>query len=437
MVRMEIACFLILVFVAFIYFSAGRKNTALHKTFSALLIAMLFHLVFDAITIYTVNHLETVPTLLNDILHRFFIGTMVLVVYFFYRHISFVVEDETGTQVRFMRFANIFLVIAELGALVLPIHYAVTPLGNYSDGIHAAVIYVSMSVYLLLCVGMLVFHWRRINRKKKFVIAAALIIELCVSFVQAIVPTSLISGMGLTLMTMAFYLTLENPDILMGELVEQKLSMLYLKSQVNPHFLYNTLDTIRIQAELNQDKEVANQLMHLVNFFRLSVKVDRQMVALDDEMELLYAYMELMCYRYPKLKVSYEIDPELGEVLVPNFILQPLVENSLLHGLKNKGYQGELKVIARKYEGQLPAIEVQVIDTGSGFDKETREKIEELLLHYNEKEQKLEGDSIGVLNVQKRIKLLCGKKYGLWYTDNEDCGVTAHMLLRMTKGSGR
>ena len=437
MIRMEITCFLILGFVAFIYFSAGRRNTALHKTFSALLIVMLIHLVFDAITIYTVNHLESVPELLNDILHRFFIGTMVLVVYFFYRHISFVMEDETGRKMRFIWFANVFLAVAELGALMLPVHYAVTPQGNYSDGIHAAVIYVSMSFYLILCVGMLVFNWNLINRKKKLVIAAALIIELCVSFVQAVVPTSLISGMGLTLMTMAFYLTLENPDILMGELIEQKLSMLYLKSQVNPHFLYNTLDTIRIQAELNQDKEVSHQLMHLVNFFRLSVKIDRQMVALDDEMELLYAYMELMCYRYPKLKVSYEIDPELGEMLVPNFILQPLVENSLLHGLKNKSYQGELKITAPKYEGQLPAIEIQVIDTGSGFDKETKEKIEELLLHYNEKEQKLEGNSIGILNVQKRIKLLCGKEYGLWYTENDDSGVTAHILLRMIKGRGR
>ena len=60
---------------------------------------------------------------------------------------------------------------------------------------------------------------------------------------------------GITLMTLAFYLTLENPDIIRAELTEQKMSMLYLKSQVNPHFLYNTLDTIRIQAELNQDKK--------------------------------------------------------------------------------------------------------------------------------------------------------------------------------------
>ena len=77
--------------------------------------------------------------------------------------------------------------------------------------------------------------------------------------------------MDLTLMTLAFYLTLENPDILRGELTEQKLSMLYLKSQVNPHFLYNTLDAIRIHAQLDGDKPVADLLMRLVDFFRLSV----------------------------------------------------------------------------------------------------------------------------------------------------------------------
>ena len=74
------------------------------------------------------------------------------------------------------------------------------------------------------------------------------------------------------------------------------MSMLYLKSQVNPHFLYNTLDTIRIQAELNQDKKVAELLMHLVDFFRISVKVDCQMVTLDDELAFLCNVLEQTHY---------------------------------------------------------------------------------------------------------------------------------------------
>ena len=426
MLRMEIALFLVLAFIAFVYFSAGKKHTLLHQTFSALLIVTLIHLAFDGATIYTVNHLETVPVFLNDVLHRIFIGTMVLAVYLFYKYIAILVE-ESGKPKSLDVAANVFLVIAELGAMLLPVHYAVTEEGNYSDGIHAGVCYVSMAFYLFLCVWMLLGNWKRIDKKKKLAIGIALVIEVCVSLLQAFNPTWLISGMGLTLMTLSFYLTLENPDILRAELTEQKLSMLYLKSQVNPHFLYNTLDTIRIQAQLNGDKKVADLLMRLVDFFRLSVKVDRSMVALDDELELLEAYMELMCYRYPELHCEYDIDPDLGGVQVPNFILQPIVENSLLHGLKNKGYRGEVRISAQKLTaGQM---EITVFDTGSGFAEGKKEAIDQMLLTYAKHPAKLEGNSIGILNVKKRIKLLCGGEYGHTYTENQAGGVTDHLLL--------
>lgn len=429
MIRMEIALFLVLAFVAYIYFSAGHKYTLLHKTFSALLIVMLIHLVFDAATVYTVNHLDTVPRLLNEMLHRFFIGTMVLIVYLFYQYIAILVEEETGKPRRLDTAAKVFFVIAELGAMLLPVHYAVTPDGNYSDGIHVSVCYISTSFYLFLCIGLLLRNWKQIDSKKKLAIGTALMIELGVSLLQAFHPTWLISGMGMTLMTLAFYLTLENPDILRAELTEQKLSMLYLKSQVNPHFLYNTLDTIRIQAQLNGDKKVADLLMRLVDFFRLSVKVDRTMVALDDELELVEAYMELMCYRYPELQCEYDIDPDLGGVQVPNFILQPIVENSLLHGLKNKGYRGKVSISAgKKADGMM---ELLVCDTGSGFEKGKKAVIDQMLQDYAKQPAKLEGNSIGILNVQKRIKLLCGREYGLWYTENPAGGVTAHLLLPM------
>ena len=432
MLRMEIALILILVFVAYVYFSAGRKYTPLHRTFSILLVALIIHLVFDAATVYTVNHLDTVPRLLNDILHRIFIGSMSLIVYLFYHYMAILVDEGTG-KFRWLNLAaKIYLVVAAVATVVLPIHYAVTPQGNYSDGIHAEVCYVSTAFYLLLCAWMLLVNWKEIEQKKKFAIGVALLIMIFVSLLQAFHPTWLISGMGMTLMTLAFYLTLENPDILRAELTEQKMSMLYLKSQVNPHFLYNTLDAIRIQAQLNGDRKVADLLMRLVDFFRLSVKVDRQRVELDDELELLEAYMELMCYRYPKLECEYEIDPDLGGVKVPNFILQPIVENSLLHGLKNKGYQGKVRIVAQKLPENEKRMEIQVMDTGSGFAEGKKEKIDRMLLQYDRQAPKLEGNSIGILNVQKRIKYLCGQDCGLWYTENTDGGVTAHMRLPIT-----
>ena len=431
MLRMEIALFLVLGFVACMYFSAGRKNTPLHKTFSVLLAVVIIHLVLDGVTVYTVHHLETVPELLNDAVHRLFLGSMVLVIYLFYRYIAILVEEETGKPRRLDWVARAFLAVAELGNFLLPISYTVTPDGNYSSGLYMLVPYVGVAFYLLLCAVLLSVNWKQIDRKKKLAIGSALIIEVTVCALQWLNHTWLISGMGIALMTVSFYLTLENPDILRAELTEQKMSMLYLKSQVNPHFLYNTLDTIRIQAQLDGDKKVADLLMRLVDFFRLSVKVDRQMVALDDELELLEAYMELMCYRYPDLTCEYDIDPDLGGIQVPNFILQPIVENSLLHGLKNKGYRGTVRISAQKTaDGKM---EIYVCDTGSGFSEGKKASIDRMLLTYDKRPAKLEGNSIGILNVQKRIKLLCGREYGLTYTENPSGGVTAHMLLPMNE----
>ena len=433
MLRMEIALFLVTAFVAYIYFSAEKEKTALHHTFSVLLVTVLVHLVLDGITVYTVNHLESVPRLLNDIFHRLFIGTMILIFFLFYQYIAILVEEETGKPRRLDAVARFYFVIAELGDLLLPVHYAVTPQGNYSDGIHVVFCYISVAFYFLLGTGLLLANRKRIHPKKKMAIGVASLIELFVTTLQGLQHTWLISGMGITLITMAFYLILENPDILRAELVEQKMSMLYLKSQVNPHFLYNTLDTIRIQAQLNGDKKVADLLMRLVDFFRLSVKVDRPMVSLDDEMELLEAYMELMCYRYPELTCEYDIDPDLGGAQVPNFILQPIVENSLLHGLKNRGYRGAVTISAHRTEqGNM---EIRVRDTGSGFAVGKKAAVDALLQGYARQAPKLTGNSIGILNVQKRIKLLCGREFGLSYTENEDGGVTAHILLPIQEES--
>lgn len=425
MIRMEIALLLVVAFIAYVYFGAERKHSPLHRTFAALLIVLLVNLTFDALTVYTVNHLDTVHELLNEILHRIFIASLVLCVYLFYQYIAILVEEETGKTRRLDLAARVFLAVAEIGVLVLNIEYIQTPDGNYSAGSYCATSYASVVFYLFLCAGLLLSNWRQIHLKKRFTIAIAMAIEFIVCVLQGLHPTWLISGMGLTLMTLAYYLALENPEILRTELAEQKMSMLYLKSQVNPHFLYNTLDAIRIQAQMDGDKKVADLIMQLVEFFRSSVKVNQPVVTLDEEMEMITAYLKLMCYRYPKLHVSYDIDEELLEFSVPNFILQPIVENSLLHGLKNKGYQGDIEISAHKTDR---GIEVCVKDSGSGFEQGKKEKMEEILLHYD-RESKLEGNSIGVINVQKRIKLLCGKAYGLTYTENENDGLTAHLLL--------
>ena len=185
MLRMEIALLLVTAFVACIYFSAEKEHTELHRTFSALLVAVLVNLVFDGVTVYTVNHLDTVPELLNGIVHRLFLGSMVLVIFLFYQYIAVLVEEETGKPRQLDWPARIFLIVALLGNFLLPITYTVTPEGNYSSGPYMLVPYGAVAFYLLLCAGLLLANRKSIDGKKKFAIGAALAIGLLTLTVYA------------------------------------------------------------------------------------------------------------------------------------------------------------------------------------------------------------------------------------------------------------
>lgn len=425
MFRLEFCLLIIIGFISYLYISSGDNNSSLHKVFSYILAVMFVHLIFDTITIYTVNHLDTVPVILNDIFHRFFIGTMVLETYLFYRYIEKLIEEDSGIKVKTGNKALVSLIIFEIAVLVLPVHYAITPLGNYSDGIHASVCYISVGVYLFICCYNLFRHYSSIRNNKKFAIALSLFIEVSISLLQAFNPTWLISSMGMTLIILAFYLVLENPDIYKAELVESRMSLLYLKSQINPHFLYNTLDSIRIEAELNDDPKTAKLLMKLVTFFRLSVKENSAMVDVENEVELIENYMDLMCYRYPSLKFNIDCDPELLSIKVPNFIIQPLLENSLKYGLKNKAYCGSVNVVVARSDDKTFNIIIE--DDGTGMDEKTMNRVDNMLSDY--KKLDMNNKSIGILNVQKRVKMLCGPRYGLSFFNNEKGGLTATLNL--------
>lgn len=165
MLRMEIALFLVTGFIAYMYFTAEKEPSPLHRTFSVLLVAVLAHLALDGGTIYTVNHLETVPPLFNSILHRLFLGSMVLVLYLFYQYIALSVREETARSRGLDTAAKIFLLLAELGNFLLPIDYTVTPEGNYSSGPYMLVPYAAVAFYLLLCAGLLAVRWKYVERK--------------------------------------------------------------------------------------------------------------------------------------------------------------------------------------------------------------------------------------------------------------------------------
>ena len=219
------------------------------------------------------------------------------------------------------------------------------------------------------------------------------------------------------------------------EISEQKMAMLYLKQQINPHFLYNTLDMIRLKAAINQDMEVSEMLMKLVKFYRLSTKVHSSMVSVQKEVEMLEAYMGLMCYRYPELRYQADISGDVLDVEIPNFILQPLIENSLLHGLKDRRYRGT--IILKACEDRTDhMLEIRIIDDGVGM---AQEKLDELNDYCRaEKESlyrvQLEGQGgtshLGIINVISRLKLYYQENCRIRYSGNEMGGTSVTIWIK-------
>ena len=206
---------------------------------------------------------------------------------------------------------------------------------------------------------------------------------------------------------------------------EQKMTMLYLKSQINPHFLYNTLDTIRISAQMNDDPQVADMLMRLVSFFRLSMRFNESIVTLDHELDLIENYLALMHFRYTEIESSIDCEPGLEDIELPNFILQPVVENSILHGLRDKGYKGKIEINARTVSDDH--VELTVSDNGIGMTADEKRQITALL--NNDIKEKDHHSSIGLQNVQNRLRFFYDETCGLEYLDNPQGGVTAKITI--------
>ena len=215
------------------------------------------------------------------------------------------------------------------------------------------------------------------------------------------------------------------------------MAMLYLKQQINPHFLYNTLDMIRLKAAINGDAEVSEMLMKLVKFYRLSTRVHSSMVTVKEEVEMLDAYMSLMCYRYSELKYQADISQEILGIQIPNFTLQPLLENSLMHGLKDRRYCGTiiLKIVEEGTRERV--LSIWIIDDGVGI---SQEKLDELNGYSNENAESIyrtqfevqeEATHLGVVNVISRLKLYYQDNCSIRYSKNETGGTSVNIQIKL------
>lgn len=207
---------------------------------------------------------------------------------------------------------------------------------------------------------------------------------------------------------------------------KRKSELKALQAQINPHFLYNTLDSIIWMSEAGENDEVVEMTSALARLLRQSISNDQEEVELEKEIEYVKNYLTIQKMRYKdKLEFFIYVDPRVAHVPIIKLVLQPLVENAIYHGIKYKETKGNLKIYARPVDGR---VEIVVADDGIGMDEDVMEHI----FDEHRKEQKRNG--VGVPNVQKRLKLQYGSEYGIRYESVKGAGTKAVITIPVDGG---
>lgn len=221
-------------------------------------------------------------------------------------------------------------------------------------------------------------------------------------------------------------------DALMEKQIEDQKSLHraeleLLQAQINPHFLYNTLDSIAILAESDRGEDVVDMVTNLSTFFRNSLSKGEDIISLDAECKQVTSYLEIQQIRYSDiLRYEIHVPEELLDCKVPKLILQPLVENALYHGIKNRRGMGTIIVTG---ESDGDDLLLKVADNGAGM---TEEQVR--ILQAGIYEDRHTG--LGLVNVHKRIRLYCGEPYGLFFESTSGKGSTVSIRLPQSRTLG-
>jgi two-component system sensor histidine kinase YesM len=206
----------------------------------------------------------------------------------------------------------------------------------------------------------------------------------------------------------------------------KKAELRALQAQINPHFLYNTLDTIIWMAESKKTDQVVKIVSALSNFFRISLSKGMDWITIGEEVERIRSYLTIQKMRYRDiLDYKIEVDENVAENTILKLILQPLVENALYHGIKNKRRKGTISVRARRNGEEEILLEVE--DDGIGF---TPEKLAQLRAELDDDSGDIKLESgFGIGNVNKRIRLYYGKPYGLSVQSEYTTGTCVTLVI--------
>lgn len=201
-----------------------------------------------------------------------------------------------------------------------------------------------------------------------------------------------------------------------------------LQAQINPHFLYNTLDVIRGIALSYKLVPIVEMAKALADLFRYSVKKEKDIVSLSKELDSIRSYTTIQQHRFgDRFEIEYDVEERLEDYQVLRLLLQPLVENAFSHGLERQRGPGKVRIFAYERDNTLV---INVEDSGLGIAAEKRARLNQLLQETSSVSQsRPNGMGIGLLNVQARIQLHFGKNYGITIFSEEKEGTTIEVRI--------
>ena len=195
-----------------------------------------------------------------------------------------------------------------------------------------------------------------------------------------------------------------------------------LQSQINPHFLYNALESITWMVEGERNDEAVFMISQLAKLFRISLSRGRTVISIKDELQHAQSYMNIQMIRYKNtFSVVFDVDPEVYSYCIVKLVMQPLLENAINYGVEGMDDSGEIRVTGREENG---AVILSVSDNGFGMSEEQVR----LVLTDSTRIRK-HGSGVGLVNVNNRIKILFGKEYGLKVESEPDEGTTVSIRI--------
>ncbi|QNK59722.1 sensor histidine kinase [Paenibacillus sp. PAMC21692] len=212
-------------------------------------------------------------------------------------------------------------------------------------------------------------------------------------------------------------------DAYVAEIKQKQAELSALKSQIRPHYLYNTLEVIRMNAVYNDDEEVADMILSLSNQLKYVIDYGEDWVSVQEELNHLEDYFYIIRVRYEnRIELRLQIADEVRrDYPILKLSLQPIVENAIQHGIRPKGGKGSVLVSLEVAGSKLV---VTIYDDGAGIGEDRLLELQQLLA-----ESKAPSKNIGMKNVHDRIKTICGEDYGLTINSMEHVGTSVQLLL--------